>query len=81
MLVGGIAGLFGTGVVCLVSELTLGGWIPTMQWNSFLLQFPVPWSTAGWGLLLGAAVGLTGSIFPAMAARKVKVSDVFSRAA
>ncbi len=81
MFVGGIAGMIGTGIVCTISSLTLSGTIPLAQWNSFLLQFPVPWSAVAWSGLLGAGVGLTGSIFPAMASRKVKVSDVFARIA
>ncbi|HET6422365.1 MAG TPA: ABC transporter permease [Planctomycetaceae bacterium] len=81
MLVGGIAGMIGTGIVCTLSTLTQQGTIPLQAWNAFLLQFPVPWSAVAWSGLLGAAVGLTGSVFPAMACRKVKVSDVFARIA
>lgn len=81
MLVGGIAGMIGTGIVCTISTLTQQGTIPLQAWNAFLLQFPVPWSAVAWSGLLGAAVGLTGSVFPAMASRKVKVSDVFARIA
>ncbi len=81
MFVGGIAGMIGTGIVCSISTLTLSGAIPLAKWNSFLLQFPVPWSAVLWSGLLGAGVGLTGSVFPAMATRKVKVSDVFARIA
>ena len=81
MLVGALAGLLGTGVVCLASQLTTGGQLPIMAWNKFLLQFPVPWSAALWGLLIGAGVGLTGSALPASSARSVKVSDVFSKIA
>lgn len=81
MFVGGLAGMIGTGIVCTISSLTVSGTIPLAQWNSFLLQFPVPWTAVAWSGLLGAAVGLTGSVFPAMACRKVKVSDVFARIA
>ncbi|MDX1967511.1 MAG: ABC transporter permease [Planctomycetaceae bacterium] len=81
MLVGALAGFFGTGIVCAASQLTVGGQIPIMNWNKFLLQFPVPWSAAIWGLIMGAGVGLTGSAIPASSARSVKVSDVFARIA
>jgi|GEM_PF-1365254 len=81
MLVGGVAGLLGTGMVCALSELTIHEIIPVMAWNKFLLQFPVPWSAAIWGMLIGAGVGLTGSVIPASSAKSVKVSDVFSRIA
>ncbi|MBI1348425.1 FtsX-like permease family protein [bacterium] len=81
MLVGGVAGLLGTGMVCGLSQLTIHEVIPVMAWNKFLLQFPVPWSAAIWGMLIGAGVGLTGSVIPASSAKSVKVSDVFSRIA
>uniref|UniRef100_A0A7C2P1Q2 ABC transporter permease n=1 Tax=Schlesneria paludicola TaxID=360056 RepID=A0A7C2P1Q2_9PLAN len=81
MLVGALAGLFGTGVVSLLSQLTVNGTMPLYVWNKFLLQFPVPWSAAAWGMLIGAGVGLTGSVLPASSAKSVKVSDVFARIA
>jgi len=81
MLVGALAGLVGTAIVSLLSQLTVSGTLPLYNWNKFLLQFPVPWSAALWGLLIGAGVGLTGSVLPASSARSVKVSDVFSRIA
>jgi putative ABC transport system permease protein len=81
MLVGALAGMLGTAAVCVLSQLTVGGQLPVMTWNKFLLQFPVPWSAAFWGLLIGAGVGLTGSALPASSARSVKVSDVFAKIA
>lgn len=81
MLVGALAGLVGTGIVCTASSLTVHGLIPLMKWNMFLIQFPVPWSAAAWGVLTGALVGLTGSALPASSAKSVKVSDVFSKIA
>ena len=81
MLVGGLAGLFGTAIVCLLSQLTVNEQLPVMVWNKFLLQFPVPWSASLWGMLIGAGVGLTGSAIPASSARSVKVSDVFAKIA
>lgn len=81
MLVGALAGLFGTGIVCLLSDLTLREQIPLADWNRFMMQFPVPWSLAPWGMLIGAGVGITGSVIPASSARSIKVSDVFSKIA
>jgi putative ABC transport system permease protein len=81
MLVGALAGLLGTGIVSLLSQLTVNNVIPLMTWNKFLMQFPVPWSSALWGMLIGAGVGLTGSVLPASSAKSVKVSDVFARIA
>jgi putative ABC transport system permease protein len=81
MLVGALAGLLGTAMVCFASQLTVSGHLPLMTWNKFLLQFPVPWSVALWGLLIGAGVGLTGSALPASSAKSVKVSDVFAKIA
>jgi|UniRef100_A0A7C4LT74 putative ABC transport system permease protein len=81
MLVGAVAGLLGTALTCLVSQLTVEGVLPPTTGTRFLLQFPVPWSAVFWGILIGAGVGLTGSALPASSARSVKVSDVFSRIA
>lgn len=81
MLVGAISGLVGTVAICALSDLTAGGYIPVGGANKFLLQFPVPWSTVFKGVLIGDAVGLIGSILPALGARDVRVSDVFARVA
>jgi len=81
MFVGALAGLLGTALVCAVSDLTISERMPALPFNRFLLQFPVPWSAVFWGTIIGAAVGLTGSVVPASTARSVKVSDVFARIA
>jgi len=81
MLIGSMAGALGTGVVFALSRLTLDGVFPVTDATSFLIQFPVPFAVVGQGLLLGMIVGLCGSFFPALSARKVKVSEVFSRIA
>jgi putative ABC transport system permease protein len=44
-------------------------------------QFVIPPETLVYGPLLGMAVAAAGSLVPALAARKVKVSEVFSRVA
>ncbi len=81
MLIGAFAGTLGTGIVFGISRLTLNGILPVTLATQFLIQFPVPSAVVGQGLLLGALVGLSGSLIPALSARKVKVSDVFSRIA
>jgi putative ABC transport system permease protein len=81
MLLGGLAGALGSSMVCLLSIATVTGALSTSVSNSLFLQFPVPWSSIGWGIALGASVGLAGSVLPALAARKVTVPDVFARIA
>jgi putative ABC transport system permease protein len=81
MLIGACAGAIGTGIVYCLSRFTLDGILPVTAATQFLMQFPVPPSVVGHGLMLGMLVGLSGSLFPALAARKVKVSEVFSRIA
>lgn len=79
MFIGAVAGLVGTGVVYVISQLTVTGQLPVNMATRFLVQFPVPFTVIRQGLILGAIVGFTGSFFPALSARKVKVSDVFAR--
>jgi putative ABC transport system permease protein len=81
MVVGGVAGAVGTAIVCAVSALTISDLIPVMLWNRFFLQFPIPWTMVLSGVGLGVAVGVTGSLLPATAARGVRVSDVFAKIA
>jgi putative ABC transport system permease protein len=53
------------------------------------IPFPVGWMQAfripsdalWWGPAVGGGAALVGSIFPALAARRVKVSEVFSKIA
>ncbi|MDZ4688363.1 MAG: ABC transporter permease [Planctomycetaceae bacterium] len=81
MVVGGVAGALGTAVVWAVSSLTVGDVIPVMLWNRLFLQFPIPWTTVLLGIAVGVGVGITGSLLPATAARRVRVSDVFAKIA
>lgn len=81
MLVGALAGVLGAAFVCTMSVLTIREVLPVLPFTKFLLQFPIAWTTAYWGFLIGAGVGLSGSAWPAMSARNVKVSDVFARIA
>ena len=81
MLIGGLSGLFGATIAWGSSELAIQGFLPRNGMTGFLVTFPIQFSTVPWGLALGAFVGLLGSFFPAWSARKVKVSDVFSKIA
>lgn len=81
MLIGALAGAAGTVTMYALSKLTLSGVLPVTMATRFLLHFPVSPAVIGQGILLGAVVGLSGSFFPALSARKVKVSDVFARIA
>jgi ABC-type antimicrobial peptide transport system permease subunit len=55
--------------------------LPSNGFTGFLSMFPVLPDTILWGFFLGAGVGFIGSAIPAWNARKVKVSEVFSRIA
>jgi putative ABC transport system permease protein len=81
ILIGGISGVSGTGFVYLISNLTAQGQLPVTIATRFFIQFPVSATAVGQGLVLGMVVGLTGSVFPALGAQNVKVSDVFARIA
>jgi putative ABC transport system permease protein len=48
---------------------------------AFFPAFRVPEAALLWGLGIGAATGLAGSVLPAWSARKVKVAEVFSKLA
>lgn len=80
MSVGALAGCIGTTFIYLVSSLTLGEVLPVTFATRYIIQFPVPHAVIGQGLLLGILVGLIGSLFPALAARKINIWDVFAKA-
>lgn len=48
---------------------------------AFFPKFFVPAKAFAWGLYIGGATAVLGSIMPALSARKVKASDVFSKVA
>ncbi len=81
MFVGGLSGLAGGGLAWGFSQLTLLGLLPATRASQFVMTFPIPASVLLSGLVLGALVGLAGSVLPAWNARKVKVSDVFANIA
>lgn len=81
MLIGGLSGLFGATLAWGSSALAINGVLPRNGMTGFLITFPIDVATVPWGLALGMLVGFLGSFFPAWSARKVKVSDVFSKIA
>jgi putative ABC transport system permease protein len=48
---------------------------------AFLPVFRIPEASVLWGLAMGTTTALLGSITPALTAREVKVSEVFSKVA
>jgi putative ABC transport system permease protein len=79
MLIGLVAGLVGASLAYTVSRLAIADVLPRTPMTDILVMFPVSaWSLA-WSGLLGAGVGLAGSIIPAWTARNVKVAQVFAR--
>lgn len=81
MLIGSLSGFAGAALAWGASALAQSGQLPSEGFTGFLLVFPVSPKAIAWGAISGASIGFVGSIFPAMTARKVKVSDVFSRIA
>jgi putative ABC transport system permease protein len=57
---------------------TLGGIPFPIGFNAMV---PVPLAILWWGPMIGGLTALAGSVFPAWAARSVKVSEVFSKIA
>ena len=47
----------------------------------FFPVFRIPEEAILWGLAIGASTAFLGSILPALTARRVKVTEVFSRVA
>lgn len=76
--VGAAGGALGAGLAYAASVLNVFDQLPTRV--DFLLQFPVSGHLVFQGMLIGAAVGLAGSIFPAWKAQGVNVIEAFSNA-
>lgn len=79
--IGAISGCVGATIAWAGSALADTGMLPSNGFTGFLSMFPVLPDTILWGFFLGAGVGFIGSAIPAWNARKVKVSEVFSRIA
>jgi putative ABC transport system permease protein len=76
LVLGCTAGLLSAGFAYLVFTHLMGG-IPVPI--AFFPAFKVPFDAIGWGLMLGAFTGFTGSIVPAVLACLVKVNQVFAK--
>ncbi|MBY0522502.1 MAG: ABC transporter permease [Gemmataceae bacterium] len=61
----------------LINDLVGGLALPIAFFGKFFISDAAPW----WGLSIGAATALAGSVLPAWSARSVKVSEVFSKVA
>ena len=78
LLIGVLAGLASAGATYWVVNNWLGG---VKFPIAFIPIFFIPTAALWWGLAIGMITSLAGSIMPAWSARKVKVSDVFSKVA
>ncbi len=76
LLLGTTAGFASTSLAYLVANRWMGG-VPLGMFGSLYIPADALW----WGPAIGAAAALAGSIAPALAARNVKVAEVFSHVA
>jgi putative ABC transport system permease protein len=76
MLVGGLSGLIAAGFAIALFNFFMGGIKFPI---AFFPAFFIPWNALWWGLGMGFFTACLGSIFPALSARSVKVSEVFSK--
>lgn len=78
LLVGGFSGLTSAGLTFWFFNVMLGGIkFPIAFFPAFFIPVAAFW----WGLAIGFATSLAGSLLPALTARSVRVSEVFSRVA
>lgn len=76
MLVGGLSGLAAAGLTYLIFNVFMGGIkFPIGFFPAFFIPIAAFW----WGLAIGFVTSFLGSIGPAMTARSIKVSEVFSK--
>ncbi|MGE3808737.1 MAG: FtsX-like permease family protein [Gemmataceae bacterium] len=76
LLLGALAGLGAAAFTYLVVNVVMGGInVPIGFFPVFFVPVHVFW----WGPVLGGLSALAGGYFPAMAARSIKVSEVFSK--
>ena len=78
LLIGTVSGLMSAGLAYGVINGVWGG-LPFPI--AFFPKFSVPVSCFWWGAAMGAATAFAGSVFPALTARAVRVSDVFAKVA
>ncbi|MFO0821498.1 MAG: ABC transporter permease [Pirellulales bacterium] len=78
LMLGGLSGLVSAGLTYWVINRVFGGLnFPIAFFSTFMIPDNAVW----WGLGVGAMASLAGSIGPALSARSVKVSEVFSKVA
>src|SRR5262249_55507672 len=78
LLIGTCAGLLSTGATYYIINDVFGGIdLPI----AFFQKFTIPAAAIWWGLAIGVGTALVGSVLPAWNARRVRVSDVFSKVA
>jgi putative ABC transport system permease protein len=78
LLIGTASGLLSAGGSTYFINNVMGGLkLPI----AFFQAFTIPPEAIGWGAAVGFGTALVGSIIPAFSARRVKVSDVFSKVA
>jgi putative ABC transport system permease protein len=76
--VGAVSGALAAGIFWLLINGLMGGFaLPIAFFGKFRFADAALW----WGPVVGAFAGAVGSFFPAWSARKVKVTEVFSRIA
>jgi putative ABC transport system permease protein len=78
LLIGCISGVASAAATWLLVNKLMDG-LPLFMgfFSKFFIDDAAPW----WGLAIGAATALIGSLLPAWSARSVKVSEVFSKVA
>ena len=78
LLIGTFSGLLSAGLMLFLINQVMGGLkLPI----AFFQAFNIPIEAIWWGLAIGVGTSLVGSLIPAWNARRVKVSDVFSKVA
>lgn len=78
LLVGGLSGLAAAALTYGVVNFVFGGIKFPI---AFFPAFMIPHAAFFWGLAMGFGTAFLGSFFPALTARSIKVSEVFSRVA
>jgi putative ABC transport system permease protein len=78
VLLGALTGFLCTGLCYVFFNLVMGGVkFPVI----FFPAFKIPTAALWWGPAIGTITALAGSIIPALGARSIKVSEVFSKVA
>lgn len=76
--IGILSGVISAGLTYLIVNVYFGGLKFPI---AFFGEFRIPWEAWWWGAAIGGGTAFVGSVFPALSARRVRVSDVFSKIA